>query len=65
MELELRTGARLTVDMSKVLPRASSDLGAVGPALAVSGTIGPDKVLTASEIWRAKGPSQRGPDRDH
>ena len=65
VELELRTGARLTVDVSKVLPRASSDLGAVGRALAVSGTIGPDKVLTASGIWRAKGPSQWGLDRDH
>jgi hypothetical protein len=64
VDLELRSGTHLTVDISKVLPRASSDMGAVGRALAVSGTVGPDKVLTASGIWRVKGPSQWGPDRD-
>jgi hypothetical protein len=64
VELELRSGSRLEVDVSKVLPRASSDMGAVGRALAVSGMVGPDKVLTASGIWRVKAPSQWGPDRD-
>jgi hypothetical protein len=62
--LELRTGRLLTVDVSKVLPRATSDFGAIGRALAVSGIVGPDGVLVASGIWRAKGPSLWGPDRN-
>jgi hypothetical protein len=65
VELELRTGNRLMVDVSKVLPQASSDLGAVGRSLAVAGAIGPDKVFSASGIWRVKGPQQWGPDREH
>src|SRR5262249_36069769 len=45
--LELRNGRHLTVDVSKVLPQATSDFGAIGRALAVSGTMGPDGVLAA------------------
>jgi hypothetical protein len=63
--LELRNGRRLTVDVSKVLPQATSDFGAIGRALAVTGTMGPDGVMAASEIWRAKGPLSWGPDRDN
>jgi hypothetical protein len=62
--LELRNGRTLPVDVSKVLPQATSDFGAVGRALAVSGTVGPDGVLAASSILRAKGPSLWGPDRE-
>ena len=65
MTLELRNGRHLTVDVSKVLPQATSDFGAIGRALAVSGTMGPDGVLAAREIWRAKGPLSWGPDRDN
>jgi PQQ enzyme repeat len=63
--LELRGGRLLTVDVSDVLPEATSDFGAIGRALAVSGTMEPNGVLRATEIWRAKGPSLWGPDRDN
>jgi hypothetical protein len=63
--LELRNGRMLAVDVSKVLPRATSDYGAIGRSLAVNGTIGPDGVLGATAIMRAKGPSLWGPDREN
>jgi len=63
--LELRNGRMLTVDVSKVLPQATSDFGAVGRALAVTGTVGPDGVLAATSIMRAKGPSLWEPDREN
>ena len=64
VELELRNGSRLTVDVSKVVPSASSDTGAVGRALAVSGTMGADKVFVASGLWRIKRHNPWGPDRE-
>ena len=63
--LELRNGRMLTVDVSRVLPQATSDFGAIGRALAVNGTVGPDGVLTANAITRAKGPALWGPDREN
>jgi hypothetical protein len=62
--LELRNGRRLPVDVSKVTPRATSDFGAIGRALAVTGTVGADGVMAATGIWRVKGPLSWGPDRD-
>jgi hypothetical protein len=62
--LELRNGRTLPVDVSKVLPQATSDFGAIGRALAVAGTINPDGVLVATGIWRAKGAPLWGADRD-
>jgi hypothetical protein len=64
VELELRGGAHLTVDVSKVVPTASSDPGAVGRALAVSGTMGADHVFVASALWRIKRNNPWGPDRE-
>jgi hypothetical protein len=64
LQLELRTGTRLEVDVAKILPQANSDTGAIGRALAVTGTMGSDKVLAASAIWRVKGQQQWGPDRE-
>jgi hypothetical protein len=64
IELELRNGSRLTVDVSKVVPSASSDTGAVGHTLAISGTMGADKVFVASGLWRIKRHNPWGPDRE-
>jgi hypothetical protein len=64
VELELRNGSRLTVDVSRVAPSASSDTGAVGHTLAVSGTMGADRVLVASGLWRIKRHNPWGPDRE-
>jgi hypothetical protein len=63
--LELRTGRMLVVDLSKVMPRATSGFGVVGRALAVSGELAADGVFVATDVWRAKGPALWGPDRDH
>jgi hypothetical protein len=62
--LELRSGRKLTVDVSKIMPRATSDFGAIGRSLAVSGTIAPDGILSATGIWRVKNPSFFGADRE-
>ena len=62
--LALRTGKTVTVDVSKVMPQAASDSGSVGRSLAVTGTLGADGVLAASSIWRVKGPSFFGADRE-
>ena len=64
VELELRNGSRLTVDVSRVVPSASSDTGAVGRALAISGKMGEDKVFVASGLWRIKRHNPWGPDRE-
>ncbi len=64
IKLELRTGRTITVDLSHIMPRATSDFGAIGRSLAVSGEVGPDDVLTATGAWRVKGPAFFGPDRD-
>ena len=64
IELELRNGSRLTVDVSKVAPTASSDTGAIGHTLAVSGTMGANKVFVASGLWRIKRHNPWGPDRE-
>jgi hypothetical protein len=62
--LELRTGRTITVDLSRIMPKATSDFGAIGRWLAVSGNPGEDGVLTATGAWRVKGPAYLGPDRD-
>ncbi len=62
--LELRTGRTLQVDLSKIMPRATSDFGAVGRYLAVAGAVGPDDTVTATGAWRVKNPSFFGADRD-
>jgi hypothetical protein len=64
ISLELRTGRTLTVDVSRIMPRATSDFGAIGRFLAVGGAAGSDGVVTATGIWRVKNPSFFGPDRD-
>ena len=64
VDLELRNGSHLTVDVSRVVPSASSDTGAIGPALAVSGTMGADNVFVASDLWRIKLHNPWGPDRE-
>lgn len=62
--LELRTGRTIIVDLSHIMPRATSDFGAIGRWLAVSGTLDANGVLTATGAWRVKGPAFFGPDRD-
>jgi hypothetical protein len=62
--LELRTGQLVTVDVSKVLPRATSDFGAIGRYLAVTGPKGADGVVNATGLWRIKNPAFFGADRD-
>jgi len=62
--LELRTGRTITVDLSRIMPKATSDFGAIGRWLAVSGNLGEDGVLTATGAWRVKGAAFFGPDRD-
>ena len=49
--LELRTGRMLAVNVAKVVPQATSDFGAIGRALAVSGSLDSDGMLVASGIW--------------
>jgi hypothetical protein len=63
--LELRTGRTITVDLSHIMPKATSDFGAVGRFLAVGGELAPNDVLTATGAWRVKSPAFFGPDRDH
>jgi hypothetical protein len=63
--LELRTGRTITVDLSPIMPKATSDFGAIGRFLAVGGELGPNDVLTATGAWRVKSPAFFGPDRDH
>ncbi len=62
--LELRTGRTIVADLSHIMPRATSDFGAIGRWLAVSGTLGANGVVTATGAWRVKGPAFFGPDRD-
>ena len=62
--LELRTGRTITIDVSRIMPKATSDFGAIGRWLAVSGNLGENGVLTATGAWRVKGPAFFGPDRD-
>jgi hypothetical protein len=62
--LELRDGRKITVDVSKIMPRATSDFGAIGRSLAVAGKLDSNSVLTATGAWRVKGPAFFGPDRD-
>ena len=64
VDLELRNGSLLSVDVSRVVPSASSDTGAVGHTLAVSGTMGRDNVFVASGLWRIKRHNPWGPDRE-
>jgi hypothetical protein len=63
--LALRTGRTLIVDVSRIMPQATSDFGAIGRHLAVGGTVGSDGVLAATGIWRVKNPAFFGPDRDN
>jgi hypothetical protein len=63
--LELRTGRTLKVDVSKIMPRATSDFGAIGRHLAVAGVVGPDGAVTATGAWRVKNPSFFGDDREN
>jgi hypothetical protein len=63
--LELRTGRRITVDLSHIMPKATSDFGAIGRFLAVGGELGSNDVLTATGAWRVKNPAFFEPDRDH
>jgi len=62
--LELRTGKTVTVDVSQIMPRATSDFGAIGRWLAVSGTLDANGVVAATGAWRVKGPAFFGADRD-
>ena len=62
--LELRDGKAITVDVSQIMPRATSDFGAIGRWLAVSGTLDANGVVAATGAWRVKGPAFFGPDRD-
>jgi hypothetical protein len=62
--LELRNGRMLEVDASHVVPQATSDFGAIGRGLAVSGTMAPDGVFIATGLWRTKGPALWGEDRE-
>jgi hypothetical protein len=61
--LELRNGRLLEIDASHVVPRATSDFGAIGRGLAVSGAMAPDGVFLATGLWRTKGPALWGEDR--
>ena len=62
--LELRNGRMLEVDARHVVPRATSDFGAIGRGLAVSGTMAPDGVFVATGLWRTKGSALWGADRE-
>ena len=62
--LELRNGHMLEVDASHVVPQATSDFGAIGRGLAVSGTMAPDDVFIATGLWRTKAPALWGEDRE-
>jgi hypothetical protein len=63
--LELRTGRTINVDLSPIMPKATSDFGAIGRFLAVAGELGTNNVLTATGAWRVKSPAFFEPDRDH
>jgi hypothetical protein len=65
ISLELRTGRTLTVDVSEIMPRATSDFAAVGHHLAVGGLVNSDGVRAATGIWRIKNLALFGPDRDN
>jgi hypothetical protein len=62
--LQLRSGRTITADMSNIMPRATSDFGAIGRWLAVNGTLDANGILTATAAWRVKGPAFFGSDRD-
>jgi hypothetical protein len=62
--LELRDGRTLNVDVSEVLPRATSDFGAIGRGLAVSGHFNGGGMFVADHIVRTKSPSLWGEDRE-
>jgi hypothetical protein len=62
--LELRDGKRLNVDLSKIVPRATSEFGAIGTGLSVSGQFGPTGALVADRVTRTPNPSMWGKDRE-
>jgi hypothetical protein len=62
--LELRDGRKVSVDISKIMPQATSDFAAIGRSLAVGGPIDESGVLRATAAWRVKGPAFYGPDRE-
>jgi hypothetical protein len=62
--LELRNGRMLDVDLSLVVPRATSDFGAIGRGLAVSGSFKGGGEFVANRILRTKSQSLWGEDRE-
>lgn len=64
ISLELRDGRRLNVDLSAILPRATSEFGAVGTGLSVSGHFDQNGALLADRVSRTSNPSLWGKDRE-
>jgi hypothetical protein len=61
--LELREGRTIKVDLTNIMPVATSDFGAIGRSLAVAGPLR-DGVVKATAAWRVKGPAFYGDDRE-
>ena len=64
IDLELRDGRRLNVDLSAIVPRATSEFGAIGTGLSVSGHFDQNGALVADRVMRTPNPSLWGKDRD-
>lgn len=62
--LELRDGKRLNVDLSKIMPRATAEFGAIGTGLSVSGLFDQTGALAAAQVTRTPNPSLWGEDRE-
>jgi hypothetical protein len=63
ISMELRDGSRLNVDLSKIVPRATSEFGAVGTGLSISGHFDQNGALVADRVTRTPNPSLWGKDR--
>ena len=64
MTLELRDGRLLQVDLRPAISQARMGTVLVGRPANVTGKMGPDRILEADTVTRAKGRALWGPDRD-
>jgi hypothetical protein len=62
---ELRDGRRINIDLSAIVPRATSEFGAIGTGLSVSGHFDQNGALVADRVTRAPNPSLWGKDREY
>jgi hypothetical protein len=63
IELALRTGKLLKVDLTNALRQGNAQAPVIGRTVAVNGDFNAQGVLEARTVWKVKGPLSWGPDK--